>query len=90
VNRNLSGHGEPKLNMCKNEKIIRNAFTLLQIENIEKEKKNQLEQDEGTIEGDENLKVYITEYYTKKIGTPAVAQSNFLCKKIHIKYTTNL
>jgi hypothetical protein len=31
-------------------------------------KKNQLEQDEGTIVGDENLQVYISEYYKKLFG----------------------
>jgi hypothetical protein len=30
----------------------------------------QLEQEEGTIVGDENLKVYITEYYKKLFGAP--------------------
>jgi hypothetical protein len=34
------------------------------MENIEI-KKFQLEQDEGTIVGEDNLKVYITEYYKK-------------------------
>jgi hypothetical protein len=35
-----------------------------------KKKIFQLEQDEGTIVGDENLKVYITEYYKKLFGAP--------------------
>jgi hypothetical protein len=35
-----------------------------------KKKIFQLEQDEGTIVGDENLKVYITEYYKKIFGDP--------------------
>jgi hypothetical protein len=30
----------------------------------------QLEQDEGTIVGEENLKVYITEYYKRLFGDP--------------------
>jgi hypothetical protein len=30
-----------------------------------------LEQDEGTIVGDDNLKIYITEYYKKLFGAPA-------------------
>jgi hypothetical protein len=30
----------------------------------------QLEQDEGTIIGEENLKVYITEFYKKLFGAP--------------------
>jgi mannosylglycoprotein endo-beta-mannosidase len=36
-----------------------------------KKKIFQLEQDEGTIVGEENLKVYITEYYKKLFGAPA-------------------
>jgi len=35
----------------------------------------QLEQDEGTIVGEDNLDVYITEYYKKLFGAPA--PSNF-------------
>src|ERR1041385_3570271 len=35
-----------------------------------KKKIFQLEQDEGTIVGEENLKVYITEYYKKLFGEP--------------------
>ena len=35
----------------------------------------QLEQDEGTIVGEENLKVYITEYYKKLFGAPV--KNNF-------------
>jgi hypothetical protein len=35
-----------------------------------KKKIFKLEQDEGTIVGDENLKVYITEYYKKLFGDP--------------------
>ena len=35
----------------------------------------QLEQDEGTIVGDENLKVYITEYYKNLFGAPV--KNNF-------------
>ena len=35
-----------------------------------KEKKTQLEQDEGTILGHEKLKLYISEYYKKLFGTP--------------------
>jgi hypothetical protein len=34
------------------------------------EKRYQLEQEEGTIVGDDNLKVYITEYYKKIFGPP--------------------
>jgi hypothetical protein len=34
-----------------------------------------LEQDEGTIVGDENLKVFISEYYKKLFGAPV--QNNF-------------
>jgi hypothetical protein len=33
----------------------------------------QLEQDEGTIVGDHNLKAYITEYYKKLFGEPAAS-----------------
>ena len=40
------------------------------MENIGKRKKNQLEQDEGTIVGEDNLKIYITEYYKKLFGEP--------------------
>jgi hypothetical protein len=36
-----------------------------------KKKIFQLEQDEGTIVGDDNLKIYITEYYKKLFGAPA-------------------
>jgi hypothetical protein len=35
-----------------------------------KKKIFQLEQEEGTIVGDENLKIYITEYYKKLFGAP--------------------
>ena len=35
-----------------------------------KKKIFQLEQDEGTIVGDDNLKVYITEYYKRLFGEP--------------------
>ena len=35
-----------------------------------------MEQEEGTIVGDENLKVYITEYYKKIFGAPA--ENNFI------------
>jgi hypothetical protein len=35
-----------------------------------KKKKNHLEQQEGTIVGQENLKVYITEFYKKLFGAP--------------------
>jgi hypothetical protein len=38
-------------------------------------KKNQLEQDEGTIVGQDNLKNYISEYYKNLFGAPA--QNNF-------------
>jgi hypothetical protein len=40
-----------------------------------KHRKNffQLEQDEGTIVGDENLQVYISEYYKKLFGEPATS-----------------
>jgi hypothetical protein len=31
---------------------------------------SQLEQDKGTIVGEDNLKVYITEFYKKLFGTP--------------------
>jgi hypothetical protein len=41
------------------------------MENIEKKEIYQLEQEEGTIVGEENLKVYITEYYKKLFGEPA-------------------
>jgi hypothetical protein len=34
-----------------------------------------LEQDDGTIVGDENLKVFISEYYKKLFGAPV--QNNF-------------
>jgi mannosylglycoprotein endo-beta-mannosidase len=37
-----------------------------------KKKIFQLEQEEGTIVGDDNLKVYITEYYKKLFGPPEV------------------
>ena len=37
----------------------------------EKIKKIQLEQQEGTIVGEDNLKVYITEFYKKLFGAPA-------------------
>jgi hypothetical protein len=39
----------------------------------------QLEQDEGTIVGEENLKVYITEYYKKLFGAPAI--NNFTLRE---------
>jgi hypothetical protein len=38
-----------------------------------KKKIFQLEQDEGTIVGDENLKMFITEYYKKLFGEPATS-----------------
>lgn len=40
-----------------------------------KKKMFQLEQDEGTIVGEDNLEVYITEYYKKLFGAPT--PSNF-------------
>jgi hypothetical protein len=51
------------------------------IANGKHRKKNffQLEQDEGTIVGQENLKVFITEYYKKLFGAPA--KSNFSMRK---------
>jgi hypothetical protein len=47
-----------------------------------KKKFFQLEQDEGTIVGEENLKVYITEYYKKLFG--ASAPSNISLVENHI------
>jgi hypothetical protein len=45
------------------------------MKNIEKKRIYQLEQDKGTIVGEENLEVYITEYYKKIFGAPA--KNNF-------------
>jgi hypothetical protein len=46
-------------------------FHLIENERHRKNKIFQLEQEEGTIVGHENLKVYITEYYKKLFGSPA-------------------
>ena len=40
-----------------------------------KKKIFQLEQEEGTIVGDENLRIFITEYYKRLFGAPV--QNNF-------------
>jgi hypothetical protein len=48
---------------------ILNISISLQMANIER-KKFQLEQDEGTIIGEENLKVFISEYYKGLFGAP--------------------
>jgi hypothetical protein len=40
------------------------------MESIGKKKIYQLEQEEGTIVGDDNLRVYISEYYKKLFGNP--------------------
>jgi hypothetical protein len=45
-------------------------------------KKIQLEQDEGTIVGDENLKVYITEYYKKLFGDPDPSHVSLMDNRI--------
>jgi hypothetical protein len=55
--------------MFKKEEIILNIFTLLLMANIAK-KNFQLEQDEGVIVGDDNLKHYITDYYKTLFGPP--------------------
>jgi hypothetical protein len=54
-----------RLSISKWVKITQNTFISMQMENIEK---IQLEQDEGTFLGEDNLKVYITEYYKKLFG----------------------
>ena len=43
----------------------------------------QLEQDEGTIIGHENLKVYISEFYKKLFGAPAVNKFSLLESENH-------
>jgi hypothetical protein len=43
------------------------------MENIERRIFFQLEQDEGTIVGDKNLQVYISEYYKKLFGELATS-----------------
>ena len=68
--RKQNGHNLPKLNMFKKEGVIRDTFTLLRMENIGKRKNLQLEQEEGTIVGQENLKNFISEYYKKLFAAP--------------------
>jgi hypothetical protein len=48
-----------------------------------KKKIFQLEQDEGTIVGEHNLKVYITEFYKKLFGTPAPSHISLVENEIH-------
>jgi hypothetical protein len=49
--------------------VTRNVFTELIVNGKHRKKRiYQLEQDEGTILGEENLKVYITEYYKRLFG----------------------
>jgi hypothetical protein len=45
-------------------------FHLIANRKHRRKKKFQLEQDEGTIVGEENLKFYITEYYKRLFGAP--------------------
>jgi hypothetical protein len=56
-----------KLSMCKKRGITQNISTLWLMGNIGG-KKFQLDQDEGTIVGHENLKNYIIEYYKNLFG----------------------
>jgi hypothetical protein len=62
--------------MFKKEGILLSISTLLLTESIEKNY-FQLDQDESTIVGEGNLKVFITEYYKKLFGAPS--PTFFLC-----------
>jgi hypothetical protein len=57
--------------MCKKE-----YFHLIANEKHRRMRKIQLEQDEETIVGDDNLKVFISKYYKKLFGAPV--QNGFL------------
>jgi hypothetical protein len=48
-----------------------------------KKKKIQLEQQEGTIVGEDNLKVYITEFYKKLFGAPASNNISLIEEEVH-------
>jgi hypothetical protein len=58
-------------------------FHLIANDKHRKKKILQLEQEEGTIMGEENLKVYISEYYKKQFGKPTSSSFNLLEEMNH-------
>jgi hypothetical protein len=71
VMRSQSGHNDPKLNIYRKGDNTR-YFHLIANGKHRRKKIFQLEQDEGTIIGQENIKNYISEYYKMLFGPPMV------------------